>query len=187
MRRLLLVLTVAAGMLVLTPQPSWACSCAMADPATHAQRADTIIAGTLDWTSTNGLERAYQVEVDQVFKGTAVAKEKLTTKAAEASCGLGALATGRRYLFFVRGTHGGAMRVDLCGGSQEYSDALAAQVQQATGPPRQPDPLPTSGTFQLNGDDRTLPTIAGIVGGSLVAVALLVGAVAGVRRLRSRS
>jgi hypothetical protein len=141
--RLLLALAVTLGLLVLTPSPSWACSCAATSTAEHVQQAGTVAAGTVDWTATDGQTRTYKVDFDAVYKGVAAGSEKLRTSAYDASCGLGDLATDRRYLFFIEGRHPGTMRVGLCGGTVPYDDAVAREVEQVTGPPGKPLSAPT--------------------------------------------
>ena len=132
--RLLFVLAVTAGILVLTPSASWACSCAGSTTAQQVQRAGTVVEGTLKWVATNGISTTYNVEVAKVFKGKAAEREKLVGSANEASCGIGSLATDRRYLIFIDGTHPGQMKVSLCGGGAvPYDAALAAEIQAATG------------------------------------------------------
>jgi hypothetical protein len=173
-RRALLALLVSAGLLVLTPSPSWACSCAVARPGQQAELADTVAAGTVDWTATDGQIRRYQVSVEKVYKGAAARTEKLTTNANEASCGLGDLATGKRYLFFIDGVHPGAMRVGLCGGTTAYDDALAQQVEAVTGPPDRPLPGPP-GTAAPPEDHSTRTLVLGVG-----AVVLLLGAAAAI-------
>ena len=158
MRRALLALAatpgvfvLTLGILVLTPSPSWACSCAFApsDTAQHVQHAGTVAAGTVDWTATNGETRTYKVDFDSVYKGAAATSEKLVTANQGAACGVGGLATGKRYLFFIEGRHPGAMRIESCGGTTAYDDALAAKLASITGPPGKPlagatQPDPTS-------------------------------------------
>jgi hypothetical protein len=136
--RFIAALGVALGMLVLTPSPSWACSCAVTTTDGHVAAAGTVASGTVDWTSTDGLSRTYKVDFDQVFKGAAAGSEKLKTQANEASCGVGHLAIGKRYLFFIQGRHPGAMSVNLCGGTVAYTAAIAHQVQAVTGSPGKP-------------------------------------------------
>jgi hypothetical protein len=169
-RRALLALAVCLGLLVLTPSPSWACSCAVSAPRQQVQAAGTVAAGTVDWTATDGQTRSYQVSVDRVYKGAAARTEKLTTSASEASCGLGDLATGTRYLFFIDGVHPGAMRVGLCGGTAAYDDALARQVEAVTGPPGRPLPGPR-GTAAPPEDHSSRTLVLG-----LGAVVVLLGA-----------
>jgi hypothetical protein len=115
------------------------------------QDAVTVAAGTVDWTATDGQTRTYQVDVDAVYKGSAAASEKLSTAATDAACGVGDLAAGRRYLFFIQGEHPGAMRIGLCGGTTAYADDVAREVEAVTGPPAKP--LPSSETSPPTVDD----------------------------------
>jgi MYXO-CTERM domain-containing protein len=169
-RRLLLALGLTVGMLVLTPSPSWACSCALAPPAAQVRNADTIASGTVDWTATDGQTRSYKVDVDAVYKGSAASSEKLTTAASEAACGVGDLAPGKRYLFFIDGQHPGAMRIGLCGGTTPYADPLVRQVEAITGPPEKP--LAASDPSDTTDDSSRTTSIALGVGGLLVLAAL---------------
>jgi len=179
-RRALLALVVAMGLLVLTPSPSWACSCALAKTPEHVKQAVTIASGTIDWTATDGQTRTYKIDVDAVYKGAAATSEKLRTSADEASCGLANLATDRRYLFFIDGRHPGAMPVSLCGGTVEYDDATAQQVAAITGPPGKP--LVASSEDAADTEDNgTRNLVLGL--GALTLLLVLAGAI-GVRRGR---
>ena len=132
--RLLFVLAVTAGMLVLTPQTSWACSCAVSTTAQQVQRAGTVVDATLDWVATNGISTTYSVKVSKVYKGKAAEREKLIGSAQESACGVGSLVTDKRYLIFIDGKHPGKMTLSLCGGGAvPYDEALAAKIQAATG------------------------------------------------------
>lgn len=131
-RRMLLVLAVPVGMLVLTPTPSWACSCAVVPLAVQVERADTIVDATVVWSSTNGIERTYGLAIDQVFKGSAAQREKVMTQASEAACGLGTLEADERYLFFIKGQRLGTMTTNLCSGSGPYDEARAGQIETIT-------------------------------------------------------
>lgn len=171
--RTLLVLAVAAGILVLTPSASWACSCASVPAATQVKRADTIVDGTLQWVASNGMETTYGVSVDQVYKGRAAAREKLIGPADEAACGLGSLATNERYLFFIHGVHPGRMTVSLCGGSASYDARTATAVEAITGAPGGPIAPPVvSGPVEKDPDDGAswLPVV-----GTSLAVGLALG------------
>lgn len=167
--RALLVLLVSAGLLVLTPSPSWACSCAISTPRQQVELAGTVAVGTVDWTATDGQKRTYQISVDQVYKGAAARSEKLITNANEGSCGLAHLATGKRYLFFIDGVHPGAMRVGLCGGTTAYDAALARQVESATGPPGAP--LPSSAGDPAPPEDHSTRTLVLSLGAVVVLLA----------------
>jgi tissue inhibitor of metalloproteinase len=168
-RRLLLAAALTFGMLVLTPSPSWACSCVTAKTPQQVNDAVTVASGTVDWTATDGQTRTYKVDFDAVYKGAAAASEKLSTNASEASCGAAALATGKRYLFFIEGKHPGTMRIGLCGGTTAYDDAVARQVQAVTGPPGKPLSTPTPTTTSDDTSSRTTVIALGAVGLLLVA------------------
>jgi hypothetical protein len=176
--RLILALATALGLLVLTPTPSWACSCAALSTAQHVQQAGTVAAGIVDWTATDGQTRTYKVDFDAVYKGATAGSEKLQTSAYDASCGLGDLAAGKRYLFFIEGRHPGTMRVGLCGGTAPYDDALAGEVQQVTGPPGKPLSAPTVEAPPTSGGHPLL--VLGL--GAAVLLAVAGGAVALRRR-----
>jgi hypothetical protein len=167
--RLLVALAVGLGLLVLTPTPSWACSCAAADTAQHVREATTVAAGSVYWSATDGQTRTYDVHVDAVYKGAAADSEKVRTSAYDASCGLGDLATDRRYLFFIEGRHPGAMRVGLCGGTVPFDASVAAEVEAVTGPPGKP--LATQPREHPRPAGRGGPGVVPLLGLAAVAVA----------------
>jgi hypothetical protein len=180
MRRCLLAVAVSFGILVLTPSPSWACSCASMTTAQHVAAAVTVASGTVDWTATDGQTRTFKVDFDAVYKGAAAGSEKISTSASEASCGLADLAPGKRYLFFIEGRHPGAMRAGLCGGTVAYDEAVARDVAAITGPPGKPLPGPGPGTLSSGGGSGG--TVVALAGGAL---ALIGAAAVVVRRRRS--
>jgi hypothetical protein len=179
-RRCLLAAVVTLGMLVLTPSPSWACSCVMATTPQHVKDAVTVASGAVEWTATDGQTRTYNVAFDGVYKGAAAESEKLRTNANEASCGLADLATDERYLFFIEGKHPGTMRVSLCGGTIAYDDAIAQQIEAITGPPGTPLSAPT--TDVATEDHATRNVLLAAAAGALL---LFVGA--GAFALRRRA
>lgn len=174
-RHVLLAIAVAVGMLVLTPSPSWACSCVLATTPQHVKDAVTVAAGTVDWTATDGQTRTYKVDFDAVYKGAAAESEKLRTNANDASCGVGDLATGQRYLFFIEGRHPGSMQIGLCGGTIAYDDALARQVESITGPPGEPIRAPADAeTGDDGGTSRSTVVAVGGVGLLVLAAGVAV-------------
>lgn len=175
---MLLALAVALGLLVLAPGPAFACSCAMDPVADQVKRAGTVASGTVDWTATDSQTQTYKVDFDAVYKGSAGGSEKLTTSANEASCGLTGLDPGSRYLFFIEGRHPGAMAIGLCGGTVEFTEAAAGEVEAVTGPPGEPLSGPTD---ESRPDDSSTGTFL-VVGGAVLLVVL--GAVALVVRRR---
>ena len=179
MRHCLLAIGVVFGLLVLTPSASWACSCAISAPTQQVKAAGTVAAGTVDWTATDGQTTTYKVDFDAVYKGSVAGSEKLTTAAAGSACGVGDLAAGRRYLFFIEGEHPGAMRIGLCGGTTPYDEALAAQVAAITGPPSKPLATPTP-----EGDEGDGPVGTVTWGIGAAALLALVGGAASFLRRR---
>ncbi len=175
LRRFLLVLAVTVGMLVLTPTTSWACSCAGQSTAEYVERADTIVDGTLVWTSTNGIERTYGLRIDRVFKGKAAQREKVLTQASDAACGLGELATDERYLFFIKGQHLGTMSVDLCNGSSAYDAVRAAEIEAITGAPTGPTELVAPKTGAIDQDPIEGTPWYTVVGTTFVLAAVIGG------------
>ncbi len=177
----LVVLGTCAGLVLLSPSVALACSCAQTSVGDQVDRADTVVGGTLDWTSTNGIDRTYSLKIDEVYKGLAGVREKIVSPDSEASCGLGDLATGDRYLFFIHGRHPGRMTADLCGGSTAYTDDVVLAVQAKTKGPF--EPLPVFGDTpppEAHGADKVR-----VVGIGAFVVAFAAGAVVLVRRRRS--
>ncbi|MCZ4499764.1 MAG: hypothetical protein JWQ74_2317 [Marmoricola sp.] len=181
MRRLLLVLAVAAGMLVLTPGTSWACSCVQSSVAQHVKNAGTVVDATVQWVSSNGIETTYSVEVAGQYKGKAAQREKLVGPASEAACGLGDLAAGERYLFFVKGRHPGQMKVDACGGSLPYDATTAAQVAAVTGPATGPYVSPPVRPGAVDEDPIAGTSVWSILGTSAI-IAFVIGGLIWIRR-----
>ena len=171
-RHCVLAVAVAFGILVLTPTASWACSCAISTTPQQVKAAGTVAAGTVDWTATDGQTRTYKVDFDAVYKGAVAGSEKLSTAANGAACGVGDLATGRRYLFFIDGRHPGTMRLGLCGGTTPYDPGVVAQVAAITGPPAKPLTPPTPSD---NGDGGRSGTLTVAVGAATL-LALAAGA-----------
>ncbi|RNL81403.1 hypothetical protein [Nocardioides marmorisolisilvae] len=174
--RLLFVLAVTAGMLVLTPQTSWACSCVSMTTAELVKNAGTVVDAKVDWVATNGITTTYSVKVSQVYKGKAAEKEKLTGAAQESACGLGSLVTDKRYLIYIHGKHPGAMGVSTCsGGAVPYDAALASRIEKITGePPTGPYATPGSRPGAVDEDP-----IAGTAWYTVVITGLIVAGALG--------
>lgn len=134
------------GLVFLTPTAALACSCVQQSTAAAVKKADSVFTAKLAWTTSNGVDATYGVEVDQVFKGKAATFEKLRTAANAAACGLGDPVPEQRYVFFVQGEHPGQMQVEACGGSDLLGDALLSEVQASAGAPSAPvaAPAPTA-------------------------------------------
>jgi MYXO-CTERM domain-containing protein len=176
MKRALVILLVAAGMVLVSPSVALACSCARASVADHLDHADTVVVGTMAWVADDGIDRTFSVAVDQVFKGKAGLREKVHTSG-EASCGLGDLATDKQYVFFLEGTHPGRLTANLCGGTAPYSADVVNEVQKRTGGPFEPMPTYVTDTEPSSGPDPIR-----IVGIGAFVLAALAGAVLVLRR-----
>lgn len=177
MRRLLVVLLLAAGMVLVNPNVALACSCVQRTTAQHLDDADTVVVGTLAWDSDNGLDRTFSVSVSEVYKGKAGLREKVHTAADEASCGLGDLAGDKEYIFFLRGTHPGRMTVDQCSGTQQYDSTVVGEVQRRTKGPFEPMPTYVTDVEPSSGPDRIR-----VVGIGVIVLALAAGGVLVLRR-----
>lgn len=141
----LLGLLLAGLGLVATQAPAFACTCVQDDVATDAERADVVLSGTLAEVARveqparqpggrpQAGRRTLVVDVDRVYRG-AVTRERveITTAAVAAACGLGDLATDRRYVFFAT-ARGSALSANRCGGTGPASQAMVAQVTEVLG------------------------------------------------------
>jgi hypothetical protein len=175
------ILAAVVGMVAMAPGNAWACSCRASTTPQLVAGAETIVDGSIVYTSSNGIETTYSVKVDQVFKGKAGAREKLVGETSTASCGLGDLATDKKYLFFIAGEHPGLMKVDACGGSRPYDPAVAEKVQSITGTVYGPIAEPASVFSSSSGGGGHARTIA------LGALGVLVLLLGGVLWLRKRT
>lgn len=136
----------ALSLVVLTTSPSFACSCVQASPAEHVDAADVVVLGTvvdrqgppLRPVMSSGDPATYTVEVERVFKGVVRPTVHVLSADSGASCGLEA-EEGRRYMVFADRTRG-ELWAGLCGGTATADPQLVAEVEEAAGPPRDPDP-----------------------------------------------
>ena len=180
-RHCVLAVVVTFGILVLTPSASWACSCAISTTPQQVKAATTVATGTVDWTATDGQTRTSKVDFDTVYKGSVAGSEKLSTAENDAACGVGDLATGKRYLFFIEGEHPGAMRIGLCGGTTPYDDAQVAQVASLAGPPSKPLTTPSPKVDASDGPGGAITVVVG----AAALLALAAGAAFFLGRRRS--
>lgn len=177
MKRLLVVLLLATGMVLVSPSVALACSCVQETAGQQAKRADTVVVATLEWRQDNGIDASYGIRVDQVFKGVAGLREKVHSSADEASCGLGELATDKVYVFFLQGKHPGRLSANSCSGTAPYGEQVIDQVQKATGDPVEPLPTDSGEAEVSSGPDRVR-----IVGIGVILLAFVAGGVLVLRR-----
>lgn len=132
---MLVPIGVVAGVLVVgASTPAYACSCAQLDLPSLAKQHDAVFVGTPVSVDRQGDERAYEVRVSDVYKGSPGPTTTVTTAASGASCGIH-LDLNRQYL--VVGDQPephGAVATNLCSGTGEVSDRALADLEKSLGP-----------------------------------------------------
>ncbi|WP_435742344.1 hypothetical protein [Nocardioides sp. SYSU DS0663] len=176
-----LLASIAASVAVVVgaAAPAAACSCAVIGAAEHVEMADTVFTGVLQEQRDDGRRVTYEFVVDSVLEGDPGERAVVRSGASGASCGLGRLAEGERYVVFA--TDG---RASLCGGTSRAGPSYVADVEAVTGPGRPPAGAETGGGNADAGasaeQDGTLATAA-VVG---AAAAVVLGVVLVLTRRR---
>ena len=148
LRVLFAAVVAALSLVVVGATPSFACSCAMADTATHVKWADVVVSGTVTDVVSLSSRRSttgYILAVDGVFKGEAGATVEVLSESSGAACGLEGIRTGERYVFFaahqtLEGKDSELLWANLCGGTGPATPTLVAAVESATGTGEEPPP-----------------------------------------------
>ncbi|MGH3362084.1 MAG: hypothetical protein ACRDOM_06460 [Nocardioides sp.] len=192
------MLVALAGLVLLSPAPAWACSCA--PPPTGAEEfttsADVVIVGTITHREpppepvSSTLDPAtYTVAVSRVMRGEAGPTTWVLSAMSGASCGLEGIELGEEYVVFAD-REGGELWANGCGGTQLATPGFVADVEAVTGPGEpvvQPVPVvdEPGSAGNLAGDDlvdgSTVPWWAiyaaglGLVVGVSVVTLLVVG------------
>jgi len=190
-RRLLLAAFLVASFVTVGAAPAQA-ACTCTTPTTimdSIKGADAVFTGTVGLVGVTdepgGTAEAVitnAVEVDRVYKGAIDSPEQVvrTTPRTQATCGLGQLKTGRRYVFIVQASVPADTDVpwvdDGCSGTRLETPALVTQVQGVlgTGDPAVPPAEPPAAV--LTDVDTSEPTTLGRAaapGLALVLVGLL--------------
>ena len=138
MRSLLVVLSVALGLVVFGPSTAYACSCVQSSPRDFFDRADVVVEGTVTDADGSGLTGAgttrYLVEVDGVFKGEATERLTFGSASSSAACGLEGVEVDKRTVFFLSWSDGEewepdtALVANSCGGTGQVTAAQAARL-----------------------------------------------------------
>jgi hypothetical protein len=153
-RAALLVPALLAALLVIPAARAWACSCVGFSVEEAVERAGVLLRGTVmarqDPDGLGGLVNSsrtvtYEVDVAEIFKGSAAPTTYVRSAASGASCGL-EVVTGREYVIFAA-AQGSALTATLCGGTAPATAELVADVEAATGPgaPATEPPAPPPG------------------------------------------
>ena len=98
----------ALAVVALSPAPSYACSCAMAESVSqYADRADVVLVGTVEERAEPGVlsssaePAVLTLSVASVLKGGARATQEVLSPVSGASCGLEDVEVGRSYVVFA--------------------------------------------------------------------------------------
>jgi tissue inhibitor of metalloproteinase len=190
-RRLLAALLLAGCCIVLGQAPALACTCASGHTQTHTKTANDVFTGKIAAAAPSRTDgratTTYDVDVERVYKGDiATATVQVSSDRSAKTCGLGDLATKRRYLFFAT-ADGAQLTTDSCSGTTRATTTAVHKVERLLGDGRPAvPPAPQKAVFTRVADTTTpsLPRLAA-PGAAMVLVGLL-GLVV-VRRLRRRS
>ncbi len=136
MRRLLVLLLLAAGLVLVGPAPTYACSCVGGDTEDFVGWSDVVFTGTViervaASADATGSVR-YVVDVDTVMKGEVDRIESVDTGAQESACGLPSLEEDERYVFYAT-EDDGDLFTGLCSGTGPAGDGTAERVSALTG------------------------------------------------------
>ena len=141
----------ALAVVALTPAPSYACSCATAEPVSqYADWADVVLVGTVEERvepavlSSSADPAVLTLSVDRVLKGGARVTQQVLSPVSGASCGLENVEVGRSYVVFAShrtldGEPTDALWSLLCDGTRPASPGFVAAIEAATGPGSPPD------------------------------------------------
>jgi len=183
--RIVAVLGLALSFLLLSPAPSFACSCAQMATDGQVKTADVVVRGAMKQMSPADPGPSgnvtYTVDVGAVFKGVAPRDLEVRSAASGASCGLENVDLGREYVVFTyRDEASGRLWANLCGGTAPATPALVDAVERVTGAPAAPSAEPRGGSSDPGDQDRDAtaapgsggpPTWVWPAGGVLVAAA----------------
>ena len=141
--RIVAVLGLAVSFLLLSPAPSFACSCAQMATDGQVKTADVVVRGVMEQMSPADPGPSgnvtYTVDVADVFKGVAPRDLEVRSAASGASCGLENVDLGRDYVVFTyRDEASGKLWANLCGGTAPATPALVDAVERVTGAPVAP-------------------------------------------------
>lgn len=147
--------------------PACACSCVGTTDREAFARADAVFSGRLAdrdepwWPVGSGGDRVtLTFEVDHVYKGDVISRQRVVTARSGASCGLEFFGTGPNLVFAQREGAGfdlesGQYEANLCGGTRTIADREVPSSWQGTPPEQSPRQHPSdrwsSGPVALGG------------------------------------
>ncbi|WP_066360375.1 hypothetical protein [Herbidospora mongoliensis] len=108
LRRILVVLALAAGTLVFSSMPAYACKCALASVKERVKNSAVVFTGRVTGYRAAGEltgQNIYTFRADHSYKGKPKVVVKVGTNTQSAACGV-KFARGARYLVFTHKTDG---------------------------------------------------------------------------------
>ena len=179
MKRILVLLLLAAALVPATAGTSWACQCVPSKMQTLVDRAEVVFTGTATDVSGDRRNSSVSFEVADGFKGDVTGEVVVTTPASSAACGV-IFEPGQTYTVLAT-RNGSTIETNSCSGSDAGTMdlsrfGLTGQSDAGT--------EPASGT-----DDQATPQSERQVPALAIVVAIVIGAglLISVRRLRPRT
>lgn len=172
-RRALVALLFAAGLVVVGELPAHACKC-VSGVGDAIKDADAVFTGQVVAMNEDRQPTTYDVEIDRVYQGDIdTATVQVTDTAGRTSCGLGQEPLGESYAFFVT-TAGDTYTVDACSGASRSTERVVSRIEQILGEGRDPvPPAPPSASITLVADEPATLQRLVAPGLALVIVGLL--------------
>ena len=116
MRRILLSLALAAGLLPATISPAWACSCIAVSPDDHARRARVVFTGEARSITDNGNTLVTRFTAQIVYKGEVPRRLDVITAKDSAACGF-PFREDKNFTVFGSKVRNGHTGTNLCTGT----------------------------------------------------------------------
>lgn len=118
--------------MLLGTGPAFACSCVVADTASHIADADLVFTGQVTAIEGDRQVATYTVRAERVFKGALPKRDvEIDTSAQGTACGV-ELPESTEAVFFVTGS-GDGLNMSLCGGTTALTADLEDEVTASLG------------------------------------------------------
>jgi hypothetical protein len=118
--------------MLLGTGPAFACSCVVADTASHIADADLVFTGQVTAIEGDRQVTTYTVRAERVFKGALPKRDvEIDTSAQGTACGV-ELPESTEAVFFVTGS-GDGLNMSLCGGTTTLTADLEDEVTASLG------------------------------------------------------
>jgi metalloproteinase inhibitor 2 len=179
MKKILVLLLLAAALVPATAGTSWACQCVPSKMQTFVDRADVVFAGTATHVSGDRRNSSVTFEVANGFKGDVPGEVIVSTPASSAACGV-IFEPGQTYTVFAT-RNGSTIETNSCSGTEAGIMDLSRfglTGQSDTGT----EPASGAGDQATPQSERQVPALA-----IVVAIVIGVGLLTSVRRLRPRT